>query len=72
MLEYLQQKCDLLKYPYWNDVSKYGNTVFSSIPITVCDMLKQDRTSKPWIISVGFWFGLSWGGCLIDVHHINE
>ena len=71
MLEYLQQKCDLVNYPYWNDVAEYGNTVSNSIPIAICDMLQQDRPVKPWIMSVGFGVGLSWGGCLIDCSRCN-
>lgn len=71
MLEYLQQKCNLMNYPYWNDVSEYGNTVSNSIPIAICDMLNKGRPAKPWIISVGFGVGLSWGGCAIDVRYTN-
>ena len=71
MLEYLQHKCDLMNYPYWNDVAEYGNTVSSSIPIAICDMLKQDRPDKLWIMSVGFGVGLSWGGCLMNIQYAN-
>lgn len=71
MLEYLQQKCNLMNYPYWNDVSEYGNTVSNSIPIAICDMLKQGRPALPWIMSIGFGVGLSWGGCLIDCSRCN-
>lgn len=67
MLEYLQQKCDLLNYPYWNDVEEYGNTVSSSIPIAIADMLAKDRPQNPVIMSIGFGVGLSWGGCLINI-----
>ena len=69
MLEYLQQKCDLLDYPYWNDVEEYGNTVSSSIPIAIADMLAKDRQENPVIMSIGFGVGLSWGGCLMNIMH---
>lgn len=69
MLEYLQQKCDLLDYPYWNDVEEYGNTVSSSIPIALADMLAKDRPQNPVIMSIGFGVGLSWGGCLMNIMH---
>ena len=69
MLEYLQQKCDLLDYPYWNDVEEYGNTVSSSIPIAIADMLAKDRPQNPVIMSIGFGVGLSWGGCLMNIMH---
>ena len=69
MLEYLQQKCDLLDYPYWDDVAEYGNTVSSSIPIAIADMLAKDRPQNPVIMSIGFGVGLSWGGCLMNIMH---
>lgn len=71
MLEYLQKKCGLMDYPYWNDVTEYGNTVSSSIPIAICDMLKQGKPAKPFIVSIGFGVGLSWGGCLINCSMIE-
>ncbi len=41
-------KCDLIGYPFWNDVKEYGNTVSSSIPIAIKDMLQanQEKRSK--------------------------
>lgn len=69
MLEYLQQKCDLLGYPYWNDVEEYGNTVSSSIPIALTDMLAKEKPQNPLVMSIGFGVGLSWGGCLINTKY---
>lgn len=71
MLDFLQQKCDLFGYPYWNDVKEYGNTVSSSIPIAIVDMLKanSDKDIKN-ILSIGFGVGLSWGGCIIDLSYL--
>lgn len=71
MLDFLQQKCDLFGYPYWNDVKEYGNTVSSSIPIAIVDMLKanSDKNIKN-ILSIGFGVGLSWGGCIIDLSYL--
>ena len=72
MLEFLQMKCDLLGYPYWNDVKEYGNTVSSSIPIAIADMMRAiaDREIKK-VLSIGFGVGLSWGGCVIDLRNIK-
>lgn len=72
MLEFLQMKCDLIGYPFWNDVKEYGNTVSCSIPIALVDMLKENQDRKiQKILSVGFGVGLSWAGCLIDLkNHI--
>lgn len=73
MLDYLQQKCDLSSYPYWNNVQEYGNTVSSSIPIAIVDMLKanSDKDIKK-VLSVGFGVGLSWGGCVIDLTFLTN
>lgn len=71
MLGYLQEKCGLVGYPYWNDVKEYGNTVSSSAPIALCDMLAKDRPANSTVLSIGFGVGLSWGGCLIDASYAN-
>lgn len=73
MLEFLQMKCDLLGYPYWNDVKEYGNTVSSSIPIAIADMMKTN-TDKiiQKVLSIGFGVGLSWGGCVIDLSYLKS
>ena len=36
MLNFLQEKCELVDYPYWNDVTNYGNTVSNSIRRDSC------------------------------------
>lgn len=73
MLQFLQMKCDLLDYPYWNDVKEYGNTVSSSIPIALVDMLEAEKDIKKInkVMSIGFGVGLSWGGCIIDLSKIG-
>ena len=68
MLQYLQQKCDLLDAPYWNDVKNYGNTVSNSIPIALTDMmLSNPQASLRNVMVIGFGVGLSWSGCLVDL-----
>lgn len=68
MLQFLQMKCGLLEYPFWNDVKEYGNTVSSSIPIALVDMMQENRDKDiSKVMSVGFGVGLSWGGCVIDM-----
>ena len=73
MLDFLQQKCDLFGCPYWNEVKEYGNTVSSSIPIAIVDMMKAnlDKDIKN-ILSIGFGVGLSWGGCIIDLSYFKS
>lgn len=68
MLQFLQMKCDLLDYPYWNDVKEYGNTVSCSIPIALVDMMRANQDKKiNKVMSIGFGVGLSWGGCVINM-----
>lgn len=72
MLQFLQMKCDLLDYPYWNDVKEYGNTVSCSIPIALVDMLETNKDKDiNKVMSIGFGVGLSWGGCIIDSSKIE-
>ena len=57
-----------LDYPYWNDVKEYGNTVSSSIPIALVDMMKTNQEKDiSKVMSIGFGVGLSWGGCVISM-----
>ena len=72
MLKYLQQKCDLLDVPYWNDVAEYGNTVSSSIPIALEDMLKANPDKYLQnVVIMGFGVGLSWAGGVIDLTKVK-
>lgn len=72
MLRFLQEKCELLDCPFWNDVEEYGNTVSNSIPIALVDMLKQERKkSMNRVMLVGFGVGLSWGGCMVNLSKIE-
>ena len=67
MLDYLRINCELQERPFWIDVANYGNTVSSSVPIALCDLLTQEKLTNTKIMLVGFGVGLSWGGCLVDV-----
>lgn len=70
MLTYLQQTCNLVGLPYWNDVQNYGNTVSSSIPIAMADMLATQPEKVENVMIIGFGVGLSWGGALIDLSKV--
>lgn len=73
MLKFLQEKCELLEQPYWNDVSNYGNTVSNSIPIALVDMMKQKQdTELENVMTLGFGVGLSWAGCIVDLRDIKS
>ncbi|MCI6231640.1 MAG: ketoacyl-ACP synthase III [Selenomonas sp.] len=73
MLRYLQQECNLEGMPYWNNVAEVGNTVSSSIPIALFDLLRNhDGTSLRHVLLMGFGVGLSWGGCVVDLTRMNR
>ncbi|WP_270380963.1 3-oxoacyl-ACP synthase III family protein [Mitsuokella multacida] len=72
MLQYLQQKCDLLDANYWNDVKDYGNTVSNSIPIAIHDMMRANPDKDlHHVMLIGFGVGLSWSGCMIDLRRCS-
>lgn len=73
MLEFLQEKCGLLEYPYWNDVTNYGNTVSNSIPIALCDMIQAEKNKRlEHVMLMGFGVGLSWAGCVVNLAKIEN
>ncbi len=64
----LREKCGLQDLPYWEDMKEYGNTVSSSIPIALADMIASHRTERlERVMIAGFGVGLSWGGCIVDL-----
>jgi 3-oxoacyl-[acyl-carrier-protein] synthase-3 len=68
MLSYLQQKCELQGMPFYNSPEYYGNTVSSSIPLAIDELIsKQDSNSMQKVMLVGFGVGLSWAGCIVDL-----
>lgn len=72
MLQFLQQKCDLTGYPYWNNVREYGNTVSNSIPLALYDLTMEKPINQlSNTMLVGFGVGLSWAGCLTDLSQLH-
>ena len=72
MLKSMQKICKLSDRPYYNDITNYGNTVSSSIPIALCDLLKEVSAQKlQRVMLMGFGVGLSWAGCIVDLSKIK-
>ena len=72
ILDYLREKCALQDMPYWNDVTNYGNTVSSSIPIALDEMMSLEKSSDmKRVLIIGFGVGLSWGGCIVNLSRCN-
>ena len=68
MLESIQHKCKLQGLPFWNKPDLYGNTVSSTIPLALEEVLRTvDSATLQKVVSIGFGVGLSWAGCLMDL-----
>ena len=68
MLESIQHKCKLQGLPFWNKPDLYGNTVSSTIPLALEEVLRTvDLATLQKVVSIGFGVGLSWAGCLMDL-----
>lgn len=68
MLESLQHKCKLQGLPFWNKPDYCGNTVSSSIPLALEEiLLTVDAETLQKVLLLGFGVGLSWAGCLVDL-----
>ena len=72
MLNFLQEKCELTDAPFWNDVENYGNTVSTSIPLALRDLVSSYDISKlKKVMLIGFGVGLSWAGCVVDLSELT-
>lgn len=72
MLDYLQEKCELMALPYWNAVREYGNTGSNSIPIALADMLQANDCKKlKRVMIAGFGVGLSMAGAIINLEKME-
>ena len=71
ILENLRIKCGLENRPYWMDMAEYGNTVASTIPIALRDMMIANPDMKlEKVMLAGFGVGLSWSGCIVDLSKV--
>ena len=71
ILGFVQKKCGLTGVPFYNDVSGTGNTVASSIPLALADILAEREPAElRRVLLAGFGVGLSWAGCLVDLSRL--
>lgn len=60
----------LSKTPY-QVVEKYGNLSVASIPVSVCEVLRDEiMRERKRVILCGFGVGLSWATCLLDLENV--
>lgn len=66
MLDALRKKCEIPEEKFMLCVRDFGNTVSSSIPISLVHAVRDGRLlSDNVVMLVGFGVGYSWGACLV-------
>jgi 3-oxoacyl-[acyl-carrier-protein] synthase-3 len=68
MLDFLRKKLKIEEKKFYLDLSETGNTVSSTIPIAICESLKNGilKTGMKSLLT-GFGVGYSWGGTIIKL-----
>lgn len=64
ILEFLRKKMKIDKDKFYINLSEYGNTVSSTIPIAIYEAKKENRL-KGNVLLAGFGVGLSWAGVIL-------
>jgi len=68
MLDFLRKKSKIDEKKFYVYLAEVGNTVSSTIPIAMCEALKDGSLKKGMkTMLVGFGVGLSWAGCIITL-----
>ena len=66
MLDFLRKKSKIDENKFYIYLSEVGNTVSSTIPIALCEALKDGSIQKNMnVLLAGFGVGLSWAGCIL-------
>lgn len=66
ILEFLRKKLKIENERFYYCIEKYGNTVSNTIPIAICNSIKDGTLKgKKNVMLAGFGVGLSWAGCMI-------
>jgi len=64
MLNFLRKKLKIEEEQFHYYMSEVGNTVSATIPIVLCEKLKENKL-KGSLLLAGFGVGYSWGGCIL-------
>jgi 3-oxoacyl-[acyl-carrier-protein] synthase-3 len=66
MLDYIRKKIGINPDLFFYHLANCGNTVSSSIPISIAEALQQNKIdADDKILLAGFGVGYSWGGCIL-------
>ncbi len=64
MINYLRKAIGISKDKFFTFMEQVGNTVSNTIPIALCEAMKQDKLHGE-IVLAGFGVGLSWGATIL-------
>jgi 3-oxoacyl-[acyl-carrier-protein] synthase-3 len=69
MLDHLRKKIGITEDKFYISISEFGNTVSSTIPIAICEAIKEERfkNCKNCVIE-GFGVGYSWAACNLIIN----
>ncbi|AVM56291.1 3-oxoacyl-ACP synthase III family protein [Capnocytophaga sp. oral taxon 864] len=67
MLNFLRKKLKIEEELFHYYMSEVGNTVSATIPIVLCEKLKENKL-KGNLLLAGFGVGYSWGGCILKIN----
>ena len=68
MLEVLRRKLKIPKEKFFTNLEFLGNTVAATIPLALCDAMKQGMIKKGYkVLIAGFGIGYSWGATVITM-----
>jgi 3-oxoacyl-[acyl-carrier-protein] synthase-3 len=68
MLDFLRKKLKIEDKKFYIYLSEVGNTVSSTIPIAMCEAIKDGNIQKDMkVLLAGFGVGLSWAGCMLNM-----
>lgn len=68
MLEALRKKLGILPERFYNNIENIGNTVSSTIPIALEELIKENKLKEGnKVMLIGFGVGYSWAGTIITL-----
>ncbi|NWJ51778.1 MAG: ketoacyl-ACP synthase III [Bacteroidetes bacterium] len=66
MLSFLRKKIQIPEEKFYYYMDQVGNTVSSTIPIALCEAMKENTIGKDdLVLLAGFGVGYSWGGTIL-------
>lgn len=69
MLNFLRKKAKIEENKFYQCLSRFGNTVSSTIPIALKEALKENKINMGHkILLVGFGVGYSWGATVLSIN----